>query len=275
MDLTGAGTAIMLALAAGLWFLYLVPTWVRRREHLATERRTVRLQAMRVLAESSEQPEQPTTGPITRELARAERELRARQRRADAMVDTPGAIRRRRMRRTRVLASVLMMAATGVGVVQLWLIATTGITLGAWFVLAGTLVAGGLAVAVQRALDVRSAPRGSAGLRVRRESGTGIPAALLEGVPTRPADPAPWQPVAVPPPLYASRPAVQRAAPSPGAAQLVREALAADAPVRPAAPVQPIASAPTSRYAAMGLIDPADTQAPDLDEVLRRRRSAG
>jgi hypothetical protein len=197
------------------------------------------------------------------------------------------------MRRTRVLASVLMIAATGVGVVQLWLIATTGVTLGAWFVLAGTLGTGGLAVAVQRALDARATPRASAVLRTRREPGTGIPAALLEGAPTRPAEPAPWQPVAVPPPLYASRPPVQRAAPSPAAAQLVREALAADEPVRPAAPVQPIESArsaaaavaaasagpteaaSTSRYAAMGRIDPADTEAPDLDEVLRRRRSAG
>ena len=41
MDLTGGGTAIMLAIAAGLWFLYLVPTWVRRREYLAWTERVV------------------------------------------------------------------------------------------------------------------------------------------------------------------------------------------------------------------------------------------
>ncbi len=37
MDGTGAGTAIMLAVAALLWFVYLVPTWLRRREFIAAE----------------------------------------------------------------------------------------------------------------------------------------------------------------------------------------------------------------------------------------------
>ncbi len=87
MELTSAGTAIMLAIAAGLWFLYLVPTWVRRREYLATERTATRLQqTMRVLAETAEVPDAVRVSATARDAARAERLLRAQQRRADAMV---------------------------------------------------------------------------------------------------------------------------------------------------------------------------------------------
>ncbi len=37
------GGGVVLAIAAALWLLYLVPTWLRRREYLATERNAVRL----------------------------------------------------------------------------------------------------------------------------------------------------------------------------------------------------------------------------------------
>ncbi|MCU1409297.1 MAG: hypothetical protein JWR04_4 [Rhodoglobus sp.] len=293
MDLTGAGTAIMLAIAAGLWFLYLVPTWVRRREYLATERTATRLQqTMRILAETAEVPDAVRVAATARDAARAERVLRAQQRRADAMVarqvraeraatpsaalprmlatHTTDALRRRRMRRTRMLASLLMVVATILGLVQIWLMTTTGVTTGSWLVLAGTLGASGIAVATQRRLDVRAMPR--AAVPVARPARSRIPAALYEGHPMRPVDPAPWTPVPVPQPLYRSRPAPQRVA---SALPRVPEVEA-----RPAAPVTPMrADPPAARvktgFAAMGIIDPADTAAPDLDEVLRRRRTAG
>ena len=143
MELSSAGTAIMLAFAAGLWFLYLVPTWVRRREYLATERTATRLQqTMRVLAETAELPDAVRLAATARDAARAERILRAQQRRADAMVarqvraeraETPvsmprtrslplatsDALRRQRMRRTRRMASLLMVVATVLGLVQI------------------------------------------------------------------------------------------------------------------------------------------------------------
>ena len=54
MELTGLGGGIMLAIAAVLWLVYLLPTWLRRREYLATERNAVRLQqTIRVLAETA------------------------------------------------------------------------------------------------------------------------------------------------------------------------------------------------------------------------------
>jgi hypothetical protein len=308
MDLTGAGTAIMLAIAAGLWFLYLVPTWFRRREYLATERTATRLgQTLRVLAETSEVPESVRMAATARDAARIERVMRARERRQDAMVARQvraeraqtaisvgvsrrvagggapqPAIVRMRMRRTRLLASALMVVSTVVGLIQIWLIAATGAAIGAWFVLGGALIAGSAAIAVQRRLDSRAMPERHA---VAREVRRRIPAADFEGVPARPVAPAPWTPVAVPQPLYLSRPAPQRVQPAVSAERVMREAAAAAEQAareaaRPSAPVVPLRADPpaaraTSRFAAMGIVDPTDTAAPDLDEVLRRRRSAG
>jgi hypothetical protein len=295
MDLTGAGTVLMLAIAAGLWFLYLVPTWVRRREYLATERTATRLQqTMRIMAETAEVPEAVRIAATAREAARAERMLRAQQRRADAMVArqvrleraaspsvaplprelatiTTEALRRRRMRRTRLFASILMISATVLGLVQIWLMATTGVTMGGWLVLAGTLAAGGVAIATQRRLDVLSMPRraeAAPAARVSRE--------LQDFAPVRPAAPAPWTPQPMPKPLYLSKPAPQRVP-----AQL--PSAEAELPFvedgRPAATVTPLRSEPAlprkSGFAGMGILDPAETAAPDLDEVMRRRRSAG
>ena len=208
----------------------------------------------------------PASEPVPRMLATA----------------TSDALRRQRIRRSRRLASGLMVAATLFGLVQIWLMATTGVSLGGWVVLAATLAAGGVAIAMQRRLDARAMPRATAPVRSQRSR---IPAALLEGAPMRPVEPAPWTPVAVPQPLYLSRPAVQRAAPPVDAERVLREAAAeaeqAQRAARPPATVTPMRSDPPaaararSPFAAMGIVSPGDTEATDLDEVLRRRRSAG
>jgi len=53
------GGGVMVAVAAVLWVAYLMPTWSRRREYLATERNAVRLQqTLRILAETAEVPAQ-------------------------------------------------------------------------------------------------------------------------------------------------------------------------------------------------------------------------
>jgi hypothetical protein len=301
MELTGAGTAIMLAIAAGLWFLYLVPTWVRRREYLATERTATRLQqTMRVLAETAEVPDAVRVAATARDAARAERVLRAQQRRADAMVArqvraeraatppsmprprslpaaTADALRRQRLRRTRRMASLLMVGATALGLAQIWLIATTGAAVGSWVVLGVALALGGLAIAVQRRLDARAMPRASAPVRTRELLPRELPV-------RRPVDPAPWTPVPLPQPLYLSKPPVQRLTPAVDAGSLLRQAAAqaeeAERAARPAAPVVPLRADPAparvaSQYAGMGILDPSDTAVTDLDEVLRRRRTAG
>ncbi|GAB3616409.1 hypothetical protein GCM10027416_09660 [Okibacterium endophyticum] len=85
---------IIFVLAAALWLVYLVPTWFRRSEYLATERNAVRLQqTMRILAETSEIPDEVRLELTAREVAekqRVLRELRAAQLkrvRADALAE--------------------------------------------------------------------------------------------------------------------------------------------------------------------------------------------
>lgn len=295
MDGTGAGTVIMIALAAVLWFAYLVPTWLRRREYLATERTATRLQqTMRVLAETAEVPREVRLAATAREAARQERLLRAEQRRADAMAARqvaavrratpssaprpaldPDVVRRRRMRRTRLGASLLMVAATVAAGIQVFLIATTGMSLGGVVVMAIAIAAGGVAIATQRRLDALAMPR-VATPRIRNAVQVQEYAAPV----ARTAPTEPWTPMPTPRPLYLSRRAPITEADRDIAASLRAAAASSEAALRAAqespevAPLRPAAKAP-SKYASMGLLGDDATSATDLDEVLRRRRSAG
>lgn len=324
----------MLALAAVLWFLYLLPSWMRRREFLATERNATRLQrAIRVLAETAEAPAELRVEANAREVARTERllaqerrrveaatraevhaaELRARAaetqaaeiaraarrdapipapiaQRAAAVDVTPVLLAFARLRRARRVAGLLLLAAVVVGAVQLWLMATTGIVLGSWLVVAGCALAAGASVRLQRRIADRARVLASApAQRQRRGTSTLIDAETRLEQPARA-----WTPVPVPKPLYLERGEAPRVSVVPpvsaerllrAAADEAERALAAAhaepevVAFRPreATPVSgqaPVASAP-SRFAAMGRIDDVDTARPDLDEVLRRRRSAG
>jgi hypothetical protein len=294
MDTTGGGTAIMLAIAALLWFFYLVPTWLRRREYLATERTATRLQqTMRVLAETSELPDEVRVSATAREAARLERLLAAEQRRADAMAVreaaavrratpaapriavavAPGVLRRRRMRRTRRFASILMIGATLVALGQLWLITSSGMSAGAALVAAAAVAAGGVAIAVQRRLDVLAMPTVAAPTRSR--AGVQVPS-FETG-----AAPASWTPREVPKPMYLSRTEEPMVVTSRGDIQEALRAASADAErtlrAAQAAPeVVPLRSSPgSSRYAGMGVLGPDAVENADLDEILKRRRTAG
>ncbi|MBV0895419.1 large exoprotein [Microbacterium sp. NC79] len=53
------GGGVVVLIAAGLWLVYLLPTWYSRHQYNATERNAVRMsQALRILAETSDQPEE-------------------------------------------------------------------------------------------------------------------------------------------------------------------------------------------------------------------------
>lgn len=68
---------IVFAVAAVLWLVYLVPTWVRRHEYMATERNSVRLQqTLRILAETSELPEEVRLEATAREVAEQQKRLK-------------------------------------------------------------------------------------------------------------------------------------------------------------------------------------------------------
>jgi len=350
MDFSGGGTAIMLALAAVLWFLYLLPTWVRRREYLATERNATRLQrAIRVMAETSELPDEVRLEASAREAAQREKLLRQEQRRADAVARaevTAAAARARaaearaaeieraaravtataervvaqrpvavrtasgspvslasrvspvsrvspaaeRLRRARRVAGLLLLASVAVAAVQAWLMVSTGAVLGSWLVLAACGAGAVTSLSLQRRIVERSltlAPAAS-GRVVRRSAST-----LIDAEPV--VEPArEWTPVPIPKPLYLEHQQAPRVsvAPPVTAEELLRAAAveaeralaAAHAepevvpfPVRPAVQPAPAAApAPTSkpsRYASMGIVDSSSGAMPDLDEVLRRRRS--
>src|SRR6188472_2909914 len=76
----GVGGGVLLALAAGLWLVYLIPTWLRRREYLATERNALRLQqTLRVLAETAEVPVAIRAEATARSVVQQQRTLRQAQ----------------------------------------------------------------------------------------------------------------------------------------------------------------------------------------------------
>lgn len=265
MDLTGAGTGIMVAIAALLWFLYFVPTWMARREYLDTERTATRLQqTLRIMAETSELPDQVRVEVSARDAARHERVLRAQQRalehRADVLAAraaasvraatpaiprtaaavswsrepvTPGELIRLRRRRAHRLASVLMAVATATIGIQLLLVATTGMAIGAWLVFAMGVAVGVAGVSVRRQLDTRSAQ--SAALT---SAYAATPTVERTAAVQREARASGWTPVPVPPPLYLSKPEAQPVVPvvQPGEliAQLRAAALEAEEALRAA-----------------------------------------
>ncbi|GAA4159464.1 hypothetical protein GCM10022286_13890 [Gryllotalpicola daejeonensis] len=87
------GGGVVVALAAALWLAYLIPTWLRRREYMATERNAVRLQqTLRILAEAAEVPEEIHVEATARDIAETQKALRKVQQRAIAEAKERAAI---------------------------------------------------------------------------------------------------------------------------------------------------------------------------------------
>lgn len=260
MELTGLGGGIMLAIAAALWLVYLVPNWLRRREYLATERNAVRLQqTIRVLAETSEPPVLPrrlTQGPVA--VGRPP-VLPARP--------DPQLLQARRVRRTRGFATTGLLIAVVVGAISL--------ANAAWLVVGASALAGIMAVSLLARLAEVSRNR-RAPVAARPASQPLVDTLVENEFDQRPV--ASWTPVPVPKPMYLSRADAPAAASTTDlAASLRAAALAAEEAQREAAaaaPVEPAAApAARSRFASMGIVDAAATGTPDLDAALARRRA--
>lgn len=330
MEFSGAGTAILVALAAGLWLIYLVPMWRRRTEYLSTERNAVRLQqTLRIMAQTAELPEAVRAEMTAREIANQERTLAAQQREEQAIARAREAAAQRavrdrlavtapglaaeldaaqrgqaRVRRSRLVTTILTLAALA-GVIASSLAAAWAWTALSAFILVSGL---GLLVGLARASRRRSglAPRTFAAPRF-------VDFAADAARPTRRVEAErAWTPVPLPKPRYLGAPSMgsvasaaasidhaavlaaasaeaeraQRAATAPSAPSIAAAASAAlVAAPQPAAPVAVPAADATgrsssppetpSRFARMGLLDGLSTSAPDLDEVLERRRAAG
>lgn len=261
MELTGLGGGIMLAIAAALWLVYLVPNWLRQREYLATERNAVRLQqTIRVLAETSEPPVLPrrlTQGPVA--VGRPP-VLPARP--------DPQLLMAQRMRRTRGFATFVLLMAVIVGAISL--------ANAAWLVVGASALAGVVAVSLLARLAEVSRNR-RAPVTARPTSQPLVDTLVENEFEQQPV--ASWTPVAVPKPMYLSRSDAPAAASATDlAASLRAAALASEEALREAtaaepAPAPAAAPAARSRFASMGIVDAAATGTPDLDAALARRRA--
>jgi hypothetical protein len=305
MEFTGMGGGIMVALAAGLWLVYLMPSWFKRREYVASERTEVRRQqAMRVLQETAPLPATrriesivSPTGQVTdrdklAEAIRRSRDAQAARVAGRALVEQASPPVRdakararvaRRLRRTRALASLLLVAAIVVVIVQVSLMITTGVAMAAWAVLGFSTVVG--VVAVSALGRLASIARRRSSVPVVRAARTVTRSAVVdEQQPELVVGPvASWTPVPVPKPMYLTRAVTAPVEAGADAMEQLRAAArASDRALRAAqespevTPITiPAPQAAPSRYARMGIVDQLDVAGTDLDEVLRRRRVAG
>ncbi|MCM3655868.1 hypothetical protein M3147_01220 [Agromyces mediolanus] len=78
MDVVGGG--VLVAVAAALWIVYLLPNWFRRRQYEVSERHAIRLQqTLRVLAETAETPDAVRLEATAREVVAQQRILAAQE----------------------------------------------------------------------------------------------------------------------------------------------------------------------------------------------------
>jgi len=261
----------MVAVAAALWVTYLMPTWARRRQYLATERNAVRLQqTLRILAETSEIPQEVRVETNARGvsaqrkiLAQAEEDariaskaagdaataarraavLRAAAARPKTLTPAGKAKRLRAMRALSTLLLVVGLVFTVVGVTML--------SAGIWTLLAGGLVAAVTAVTTLGRLNTVSrsarAPRVAAGAdaasagRRAPASGQRFEPVHFDEAPV--AQPTPWTPQPLPKPLHLSPGSIAQAAMASvdAAAQLRQAATEAELQRRAAAMAEAIA----------------------------------
>ncbi|MBG6239195.1 hypothetical protein IWX78_002174 [Mycetocola sp. CAN_C7] len=298
---------IVFALAAALWVVYLLPTWLRRSEYVAVERNAIRLQqTLRILAETSEVPQEIRVEATARDVAEQQKILRqveadARERarleatvsaenaraaasaaiaslRAEPRVRLARARRRARLTATGILVVSLLTAAGGG-----WILASTAspVLLASAGVTA--LVATGALVRMAR-VTARSAP-----IVVTVQKSPSADVFVPVHVEAEAPAAATWTPLPLPKPLHLSHgsaaaeaiaqadahDALRRAA----IAQVMASRAEEQAPVVPtiAAPVieQPAARHDTpSRFAGMGIVDETEIAPTDVTAILQRRRVA-
>lgn len=298
-----AGGGIVIALAAVLWLVYLMPTWLRRRQYLATERNAVRLQqTLRILAETAEAPSEVRAEANARSIAEQHRALHVAAQRAEAVARAREAAAARalarsarvprepkqkaaavaafaanRLRRGRLVAALLLavsVAGAGYGAVEI-------LAGGTWlYAVAGALGAFASLGVLQRIATVAAARR--AAQAVDRTVTIAAPVqSFVDWQRSEPERPT-WTPVPLPKPLYLSRretadaaPAVERRTGREDVAESLKAAAAtAEAALRAAHAAAEVAALPTrTGFAAMGSLDETTPGIIDLNDVLRRRRA--
>lgn len=236
------GGGIVLLVAAVLWLVYLMPSWAARRQYLATERNAIRLQqTLRILAQTSELPDEVRIEMNAKSLAEAQRVARSEEAKRAAIVRAHEAARQReitrrlaeqapvlerassvpaltamRMRRSRLGAT--LFGAVGLVVAVVVLLAAPSL----WLVaVAGLVAAGGSAAVLAQLHQVSQARKARAAAGVTERSRASRPTTawtdpappLSTEQPEQPVADRTWTPNRVPKPLYVERPAVPTPSP--------------------------------------------------------------
>lgn len=309
MELTSIGGGVMLALAAALWLVYLVPNWLKNRQYLATERNAVRLQqTIRILAQTSEIPEEVRAEAVARRAAQLAKARALQGPVAVGRAVTPAtreqvfALSARRLRRTRAVTSLVLLASLIVMGVQFFFVVTAGAAMvsGTWLVMGTATIAAISASAMLSRLAERSrARRAQMAPTVRAAAPSRRIVLSSEALAEQPTAQVSWTPVPVPKPMYLTRGNTSGAAVAAArhadeidselrqAAESAEHALRSNSAAMAAAtreadlvretsraPVAPPAAASAAnRFAGMGIVD-VQGGAPDLDAALARRRRA-
>ncbi|GAA3942219.1 hypothetical protein GCM10022383_20090 [Microbacterium soli] len=277
---------VIVLVAVLLWALYFLPTWLGRRQYDSAERNAVRLnQALRVLAETSETPDEvrlelnARTALQQQRLARrvqAEQESRRLEELRQELAATrrdPIVRRARARRRLRLTAGVVLAAAVVVVGFGVWRFVTFGgWLLGAW----------GLAAAAVSALLLGRMAQVSRHAGRRASPETVFPAVPRVSPPLHDQGPASWTPRPLPQPMVDVRGSRAQQARAQLDVQEERRRAARREELRrraeelaPPAPTPlPARTAQTdaveSPYARMGVIDDAEIEA-HVRKLLARR----
>lgn len=297
------GGGVIVAVAAVLWLVYLLPSWQSRAQYNAAERNAVRLnQALRVLAETSETPEEVRVELTAREaaakqklarrlqaeqtrLALEENRLQAdqdlvaiEQKRAELIAQrlAPEVRQAKARRRVRLFATVLTLAGLATAGLGVWAFIVGFGPL--WMAVgAGAAFAGSLLLQRMAVVAARSARRAAAPVHAAQPVRARVAGPLLDE-----ADRG-WVPRSLPAPLTTTagtraqsaraeveaREALQRAAEQEALrarAEQLRPAPVAIASARP----EPAAASP---FARMGYVDDAEIEA-HVRDLLARRATA-
>ncbi len=283
---------VIVLVAVLLWMLYLLPSWRGRHQFEAAERNAVRLnRALRVLAETSETPEEVRVELNTRAALAQQRlakrvlsereaaELEALRQELAAAQQDPLLRQARARRRVRIAATTVLiagLAALGIGIWQMLALGTPALV---WLGGAAVLLA---ALTLQRmALVAARSARRRAPIADQRAPRMSPP---LHDQGAAPVPATPWTPRVLPAPLVSTVGSQAHAARIVAdERQALRDAertedrrrraerLAPPAPAPMVAPAAtPAASQESSPYAAMGYVDDAEIEA-HVRQLLSRR----
>lgn len=279
---------VIVLVAVLLWMLYLLPSWRGRYQYNAAERNAVRLnQALRVLAETSETPDEvrlelnARTALAQQKLAKrvqSEKEaaelVKLRAELAATRAD-PVLRQARARRRVRVMAATMLLAGLAVAGLGVWQLIVGGAQILIW-------VGGALAVVAAITLQKMASV-------ARREARRPVARVVVEDAAPRVSPPlhdqgrASWTPRPLPQPLAAMSGSLAQTARAEIEAQQdlrraervaqLRERAARMAPPEPV--TIPVAAVPQSAspYARMGFVDDAEIE--DHVRQLLQRRATG